>query len=495
MAIYRIGVHLANFNKPEVYLTMYGTLGISEIIRLQGSYSTFTKGSNGVNYTIDQNIDYIGDIYEIELTCEFTASGSELLIDKITITNPDPVNLNKVGTVKSIFTDLGGWFKKSDGMELTRYCTINSGLTPLRVEEEELPGSYEISSDYGVYYYVPAGETYTFTVESRNNTTLKMVSSSTKKVSTSIEAGIKIDTKGIIDKLFQLSADYKQKQVTSSTDTTGSTSSYSSKTTETTTITLKNDDEKYTRRFAAKYKRLMKKQRVYAGQLVLEVDYDGGREFVGFLEVPEDIAARKKAEEEAARKKAKYAQLIGPFNAFPAKLQADCAAVMGKLLYTDELNSSNPFFAQYDAENEWYHVFSEDVRIPYRISYEDSDEIYASLAGEQAKRIYSCIFTRHLDGHIREKHLRKLLSGSIPEWCLPYLLRLSGEYLVELLQPMYDAFKERPPVYLPQFCKENAGLIQMNYYRMVSYWGYYYKDQWSLKNYVGQKLFDEFFHI
>lgn len=54
------------------------------------------------------------------------------------------------------------------------------------------------------------------------------------------------------------------------------------------------------------------------------------------------------------------------------------------------------------------------MRFPYGIFFEDDARACGSL-GDIEKAIYDCMFSRHCDGHVREKHLRRLLSIEMQE--------------------------------------------------------------------------------
>ena len=208
-------------------------------------------------------------------------------------------------------------------------------------------------------------------------------------------------------------------------------------------------------------------------------------------------AEKKKAEaEKAAREKNRFAHNVGMFNAFPYTLAEACAKVVAKIPNAAACNEKNTWIAAYGADEEWYCTCQEDLRIPYRINYPDSNAVYKSLPDATSKLIYDCIFTRHLDGHIREKHLRNIFkSKELPKWCMPFIMRLAGEYVVEILQVIYDQLKKRSATDLSmvrEYGRVNRLVAKKNYSRMTNFWGRYYQKQGSLRNYVGKKLFDEF---
>ncbi len=148
----------------------------------------------------------------------------------------------------------------------------------------------------------------------------------------------------------------------------------------------------------------------------------------------------------------------------------------------------------YNSENEYY-LLSDGTKIkfPYRIYFVDDDSVYEKLTNIE-KMIYDCIFTRSCDGHIREKHLINLLNTKIPEWCMPYILKISSEYVVEIIELIYDSLKNKDNTSMQVFCLNNPKLLKRAYQRMVSYWNEYYRSRYRKFNaYVGRKLFRECF--
>ncbi len=149
---------------------------------------------------------------------------------------------------------------------------------------------------------------------------------------------------------------------------------------------------------------------------------------------------------------------------------------------------------EYNSDKEVYYLTDgSKIRFPYRIYYEDDDSVYQDLY-DLDKRIYDCIYSRHCDGRIREKHLENLLAAGVEEWFMPYILRLSSEYVVEILEIIYEAIKGRDNSMIQDFCCNNPILLKLAYTRMRSYWDCYYKEQYSeFEYYVGNKLFKECF--
>lgn len=146
----------------------------------------------------------------------------------------------------------------------------------------------------------------------------------------------------------------------------------------------------------------------------------------------------------------------------------------------------------YNSEKEIYILSDVTmIRFPYRIYCPDDDRVYFQLTDNE-KLIYDCIFTRNSDGYVREKHVRNILMTDIPEWCFPYILRSSADYVYEIVNAIYVYLKQRDYSLLQAFCRNNPEIVQIDYRRMYSYWyEYYRRDFPEFGSYIGRKLFSE----
>ena len=148
------------------------------------------------------------------------------------------------------------------------------------------------------------------------------------------------------------------------------------------------------------------------------------------------------------------------------------------------------------ATSEPFHVFcdGESLQIPQRI-YRPviSDRQFASLNPvEQA--IASCWFTRHHDGYVRERFLRALPVYDTP-WVIAYVVVLCGEYVVELLQYIWEHRGLFEPSILGRWLRDNNDFYARTRDRIVSYWYCYQRSSCArFDAYVGSALiryFDE----
>ena len=139
-----------------------------------------------------------------------------------------------------------------------------------------------------------------------------------------------------------------------------------------------------------------------------------------------------------------------------------------------------------------YALADSKLKIPYRMYLLDvADTEYEKLSQIQ-RQILCCIYTRSCNGYLREKYLRKLLDMSFELWVIPFIVKLCDEYVLEILEIIYDKLKERDNTDIQRFCLMNKVSIRKSYSRMISYWNEYYRGyEFDFRKYVGRKLFRE----
>ena len=99
-------------------------------------------------------------------------------------------------------------------------------------------------------------------------------------------------------------------------------------------------------------------------------------------------------------------------NGFPMSLRDEVERV-NSVMSEDTYNGVSFRVSEGNSENEVY-VLSDGTRIsfPDRIYCLDDDDVYSGLSDAE-KLIYDCIYTRHCDGRVREKHIRNILAGDV----------------------------------------------------------------------------------
>lgn len=179
---------------------------------------------------------------------------------------------------------------------------------------------------------------------------------------------------------------------------------------------------------------------------------------------------------------------------FPADKKEQCRKVASTIGIKTISHYPLGFCDGYNSENELYALSDGTmIRIPYRVYFCENDTAYDGMNVEE-KLICDCVFTRSSNGFLRQKHLRRILETEIPEWCMPYLLRLSAEYVVEIIDCIYCALLSGDHAAIQAFCLQNSALLKRSFQRMTSYWNEYYKQQYPVfHDYVGFKLYKHIF--
>ena len=176
--------------------------------------------------------------------------------------------------------------------------------------------------------------------------------------------------------------------------------------------------------------------------------------------------------------------------AFPLQLASDVKVVCNALLHLDEKRGYEFY---YDHTSTWLLPTGERVTVPYRLYIRDELKPLTRLTGEQ-QIIYHCICSRSYDGYVRQKHIQALLAADLPEWALPYVIKVCDEYVVEILQLVYTSLARRDCTAYKRICALNLDYVKLGHSRMISYWNEYYRwDYYRYRDYIGKKLYAECF--
>lgn len=102
--------------------------------------------------------------------------------------------------------------------------------------------------------------------------------------------------------------------------------------------------------------------------------------------------------------------------------------------------------------------------------------------------IINCFYTRHCNGYIREEYLKKIIL--LPhEWVVPYVLKLLGEYVVEILDVIHKNMQMIDMLVYKDFISKNQDFYNITRQRVISYWDCYYRWLYKYKHdYVGFKI-------
>ncbi len=174
--------------------------------------------------------------------------------------------------------------------------------------------------------------------------------------------------------------------------------------------------------------------------------------------------------------------------AFPSRLVGDVRSVVA-VMPGVWLSSAEPFQVE---------VQGETVTIPSRIREDEP------IAGSQDSMtpaqqvILHCLYSRHSDGLVRQRHLEQILASSEP-WVVPFVVQLAGEYVLEILETISRGL---PGLTTPgsaqlrlygEFIARNPAFFARTERRVVSYWSCHYRWKYTTFGmYPGCALLDAF---
>ena len=135
-------------------------------------------------------------------------------------------------------------------------------------------------------------------------------------------------------------------------------------------------------------------------------------------------------------------------------------------------------------------VVGERLTIPYRVYFNEADLVLVERLSSVQRSILHCIYSRHYNGYIRQKHLESLI-GISEDFVCPFVIQSLGEYVVEILEVL-DRLLTTPVVdRYASFLSCNRFFWKQTQSRMVSYWDAYYRQDFpELNQYVGKRISD-----
>ncbi|MFJ8039616.1 hypothetical protein ACIRBX_03760 [Kitasatospora sp. NPDC096147] len=172
--------------------------------------------------------------------------------------------------------------------------------------------------------------------------------------------------------------------------------------------------------------------------------------------------------------------------AFPSELAADVRAVLALL----------PAAEHRPVESFAVRVGDEVLAIPERLHHAELPTATVELLTPRQRKVLHCLYTRHHDGRVRQRHLAPLLTATDP-WVVPYTVRLLGEYVLEILTDLRDGYREllvpgaRGHAVYGQFVLDNPEFFARTERRLVSYWSEYHRHAYqSFQGYPGGTALD-----
>jgi hypothetical protein len=164
--------------------------------------------------------------------------------------------------------------------------------------------------------------------------------------------------------------------------------------------------------------------------------------------------------------------------AFPASVQDDALRVVATLPQPS-----------WNTETFQVRVEGEAVFIPYRI-YHDPALIDQARLSPLQEELLDCLLTRRHSGFIREKHLRKIVSSN-REWIPPFVVPLVGEYVIEIIEEIWNNVNNLNPQLYRRFLTNNPTFHALTNQRVTSYWNCYHR-RYRREEYAGFQIMEFF---
>ena len=134
-------------------------------------------------------------------------------------------------------------------------------------------------------------------------------------------------------------------------------------------------------------------------------------------------------------------------------------------------------------------VTGEQLSIPQRIYHDPSGIPWWRVWGTK-RLLLECLMTRHADGFTRQRYLQRIIRRD-EIWIPPFVVLLVGEYVVEILNVIWENRQFLDRSIYGDFLRSNADLWHKTQQRIVSYWDCYYRSV-PKKEYAGFRLTELF---
>ncbi|MBO3102250.1 hypothetical protein [Cellulomonas fengjieae] len=182
--------------------------------------------------------------------------------------------------------------------------------------------------------------------------------------------------------------------------------------------------------------------------------------------------------------------------AFPGALGPEAAEVAQLLPPYDDPWGASAFTATATAHAVPFALEGEMLAFPSRI-YHGALPADTSFVISLSPVVAACAYTRHHDGHVRQRALQTLLRGpsAMAPWVVPYVVKLVDEYVVEIVEDVAAFLTEVDVEGSPQqraygrVLVQNPEMLRLLRARASSYWDCYYRRRYRrLEEYPGHRL-------
>ena len=121
-------------------------------------------------------------------------------------------------------------------------------------------------------------------------------------------------------------------------------------------------------------------------------------------------------------------------------------------------------------------IGQEKLEIPQRVYYKPPYSLAMSKFTQKEQEILNCIFSRHENGFVRQKSVQNII-GSNNIWTVPYIVKIIGEYVIEILNDIDNGFEIINKSNLISFVQQNPDFYNRTRSRVGSYWDCYFRQQ------------------
>lgn len=121
-------------------------------------------------------------------------------------------------------------------------------------------------------------------------------------------------------------------------------------------------------------------------------------------------------------------------------------------------------------------VADQVVEIPYRVYGPEPRNTCVDAFSPREALILHCLYSRHHDGFVRQRHLYPLLEVQ-KEWVVPFVLHLLGEYVLEIIRVLQENIRALRSAAYVKFAEQNPEFVRRTKSRIVSYWNCYHRPE------------------
>ena len=147
-------------------------------------------------------------------------------------------------------------------------------------------------------------------------------------------------------------------------------------------------------------------------------------------------------------------------NSFPMALKNELSTLLDSIIINSQYQGQGTFHIKFQ---------NEILNIPTRIYWEEPKLLEPSTLSQTQINLLNCIYTRHHNGCIREKYLKKIIDSNF-EWSSVFILQLCGEYIIEILELAYQHLLKSSNQGILNTITENPQYWALSKNRIVSYW-------------------------